>query len=220
MSDKNNLTHDPVTLARALIRRPSVTPEDAGALDVLQAALESMGFRCTRLPFEDIDNLYAEIGAGAPHFCFAGHTDVVPAGDADEWTSPPFDAAVKDGKLWGRGASDMKGAIAAFAGAAARAIKAGAVKGTLSLLITGDEEGKGVNGTVKMLEWLRDQNIKIDHCLVGEPSNPDAMGDMIKVGRRGSINCWPTASCRSRCLAMLAHGWQSVAMIQSMERVH
>ena len=194
MSEIETLARDPVALARALIRRPSVTPLDAGALDVLQQALEPLGFRCTRLPFEDVDNLYAEIGAGAPHFCYAGHTDVVPPGDEAAWTAPPFDAVVKDGKLWGRGASDMKGGIAAFASAAARAVKAGTVKGTLSLLITGDEEGKGVNGTVKVLQWLHERNIKIDHCLVGEPSNPDAMGDMIKVGRRGSINCWLTVT--------------------------
>ncbi|MAW78757.1 MAG: succinyl-diaminopimelate desuccinylase [Parvularcula sp.] len=192
MSEIETPLHDPVEIARALIRRPSVTPADEGALDILQEALSALGFRATRLPFEDVDNLYAEIGAGAPHFCFAGHTDVVPPGEADEWTSPPFDAAVKDGKLWGRGASDMKGAIAAFAAAASRAVRNGKVKGTLSFLITGDEEGKAVNGTVKMLQWLREQEIKIDHCLVGEPSNPDAMGDMIKVGRRGSINCWLT----------------------------
>ncbi len=185
---------DAVELARALIRCPSVTPADEGALDVLQSALEPLGFRCTRLPFEDVDNLYAEIGAGKPHLCFAGHTDVVPAGDESEWTSPPFGAELKGGNLWGRGASDMKGAVAAFAAAAARALKAGAVKGTLSLLITGDEEGKGVNGTVKVLQWLRSNNIEISHCLVGEPSNPDAMGDMIKVGRRGSVNCWLTVT--------------------------
>jgi succinyl-diaminopimelate desuccinylase len=183
---------DPLDLARALIRCPSVTPVDAGALGVLQAALEALGFSCTRLPFEGVDNLYAEISAGKPHLCFAGHTDVVPAGDEAEWTSPPFAAEVKDGKLWGRGAADMKGAIAAFAAAAARSLKAGTVKGTLSLLITGDEEGKGVNGTVRVLQWLRDNEIDIGHCLVGEPSNPDAIGDMIKVGRRGSINCWLT----------------------------
>jgi succinyl-diaminopimelate desuccinylase len=194
MSKSEMQTYDPVEIARALIRCPSVTPADEGALDVLQKALTALGFRCTRLPFEDIDNLYAEIGEGAPHFCFAGHTDVVPPGDADEWTSPPFDAAVKDGKLWGRGASDMKGAIAAFAAAAASALSAGKVKGKLSFLITGDEEAKGVNGTVKMLQWLRDEGVTIDHCLVGEPSNPDAMGDMIKVGRRGSINCWLTVT--------------------------
>ncbi len=194
MSKIDTLAQSPLELARALIRRPSVTPADAGALDVLEGALKPLGFRCTRLPFEDIDNLYAEIGQGGPHFCFAGHTDVVPPGDESDWTSAPFDATVKDGKLWGRGASDMKGAIAAFASAAARAVKSGAVKGKLSLLITGDEEGKGVNGTVRMLEWLRDQRITIDHCLVGEPSNPGAMGDMIKVGRRGSINCWLTVT--------------------------
>lgn len=194
MSKTDTALLDPVEIARALIRRPSVTPADEGALDVLQNSLAGLGFRVTRLPFEDVDNLYAEIGEGAPHFCFAGHTDVVPPGDADEWASPPFDAAVKDGKLWGRGAADMKGAIAAFAAAAAQALNSGAVKGKLSFLITGDEEGKAVNGTVKMLDWLHEQNIKIDHCLVGEPSNPDAMGDMIKVGRRGSINCWLTVT--------------------------
>ncbi|MEO1135050.1 MAG: succinyl-diaminopimelate desuccinylase [Pseudomonadota bacterium] len=185
---------DAVALARALIRRPSVTPADEGALDVLQSALERLGFRCARLPFDDVDNLYAEIGAGAPHFCFAGHTDVVPPGDSDDWTAPPFGADIRDGNLWGRGAADMKGAIAAFTAAAARAIEANAITGTLSFLITGDEEGKAINGTVKMLEWLRIKEIAIDHCLVGEPSNPDAMGDMIKVGRRGSINCWLTVS--------------------------
>ena len=194
MSKKDSALLDPINLARALIRCPSVTPADAGALDVLQAALEELGFSCTRLPFEDIDNLYAEIGAGAPHLCFAGHTDVVPPGDEGEWTSPPFDATLKDGKLWGRGASDMKGAIAAFAAAAARAIANGKIKGKLSLLITGDEEAKGVNGTVRMLPWLREHSIAIDHCIVGEPSNPDTIGDMIKVGRRGSINCWLTVT--------------------------
>jgi succinyl-diaminopimelate desuccinylase len=194
MSEIDKLATSPIDLARALIRRPSVTPLDAGALDVLEGALAAIGFRCTRLPFEEVDNLYAEIGEGGPHLCFAGHTDVVPPGDEAEWTSPPFDGEVRDGKLWGRGASDMKGAVAAFACAAARALKAGAVKGRLSFLITGDEEGKGVNGTVKVLQWLRDHNIDIDHCLVGEPSNPDAMGDMIKVGRRGSINCWLTVT--------------------------
>ncbi|GJL90818.1 succinyl-diaminopimelate desuccinylase [Hyphococcus sp.] len=194
MSKIDSQEHDAVELARALIRCPSVTPADEGALDILQSALSSMGFICTRLPFEDIDNLYAEIGEGSPHLCFAGHTDVVPPGAADEWTSPPFGAELIDGSLWGRGAADMKGAIAAFTAAAARALKAGANKGKLSFLITGDEEAKGVNGTVRVLQWMRDQNINIDHCLVGEPSNPDAIGDMIKVGRRGSINCWLTVT--------------------------
>jgi len=194
MSEIDDLRHNPVALAAALIRRPSVTPMDAGALDVLQAALEKIGFLCTRLPFEDIDNLYAEIGAGSPHLCFAGHTDVVPPGDETDWATPPFEASITDGKLWGRGAADMKGAIAAFAAAAARAIDGGKVKGKLSFLITGDEEGAAKNGTRKMLQWIAERHIKIDHCLVGEPSNPDAMGDMIKVGRRGSINCWLTVT--------------------------
>lgn len=183
---------DPVELARALIRRPSVTPADEGALDVLEGALEGLGFACARLKFADVDNLYARYGERRPHFLFAGHTDVVPAGDAAGWSAPPFDAALRNGRLWGRGAADMKGAVAAFAAAAARAIDAGAVKGSLSFLITGDEEGAAVNGTKKALEWLREQHVDIDHCLVGEPSNPEILGEMIKVGRRGSINCWLT----------------------------
>ncbi len=187
---------DPIELARDLIRRPSVTPADEGALDVLQGALSDLGFACTRLKFEDVDNLYACIGTKSPRFCFAGHTDVVPAGNVAGWSSPPFDAVLKNGKLWGRGAADMKGAIAAFAAAAARAVRSGAIKGSLAFLITGDEEGAAQNGTKKVLQWLRDENIQIDHCLVGEPSNPDAIGDMIKVGRRGSINCWLTVTGR------------------------
>ncbi|WP_411816865.1 succinyl-diaminopimelate desuccinylase [Hyphococcus sp. DH-69] len=185
---------DPLSLARDLIRCPSVTPTDAGALDLLERNLKALGFSCTRLPFEDVDNLFATIGSGEPHLCFAGHTDVVPPGDEGDWSTPPFKAIVHDGMLWGRGASDMKGAIAAFAAAASRALEAGKVKGSLSFLITGDEEGPAVNGTKKALEWMRDQNIRLSHCIVGEPSNPDAMGDMVKVGRRGSINCWLTVT--------------------------
>ena len=185
---------DPLELARDLIRRPSVTPADEGALDILQGALSGLGFACTRLKFEDVDNLYARIGERSPHLCFAGHTDVVPPGEIENWSSPPFDAALKKGKLWGRGAADMKGAIAAFAAAAARAVNKGAIKGSLSFLITGDEEGPAQNGTKKVLEWLTEKEISLDHCLVGEPSNPDALGDMIKVGRRGSINCWLTVT--------------------------
>ncbi len=183
---------DPIELSRALIRRPSVTPKDEGALDILESALASLGFQCTRLKFAEVDNLYAQYGESAPHFCFAGHTDVVPPGEESAWSAAPFDADIKDDHLWGRGASDMKSAIAAFVCAAERAINSGAVKGTLSFLITGDEEGPAVNGTRKMLEWLRDEKIDIDHCLVGEPSNPQTLGEMIKVGRRGSINCWLT----------------------------
>lgn len=185
---------DPLELAQALIRRPSVTPADAGALDILENALSSIGFDCTRLKFGDVDNLFARYGTGKPHFCFAGHTDVVPEGDPASWSSPPYEATLKDGALWGRGAADMKGAIAAFAAAAARTIANGEITGSLSFLITGDEEGPAINGTRKVLDWMREQKIDIDHCLVGEPSNPDALGDMIKVGRRGSINCWLTVT--------------------------
>ena len=156
---------DPLALARALIERPSVTPDDAGALDVLQSALEKLGFTCTRLPFGEgeakndpiIDNLYARIGEAAPNFCFAGHTDVVPVGDQAAWTAPPFGAEVRDGFLYGRGASDMKGAIAAFV-AGAQAVLEQGVNGSISLLITGDEEGLAVNGTRKVLSWLTERN--------------------------------------------------------------
>ncbi|SOD92084.1 succinyl-diaminopimelate desuccinylase [Caenispirillum bisanense] len=181
---------DPLPLARALIRRASVTPRDAGALDVLQAALESLGFRCTRLPFGEgearVDNLYARLGDEGPNFCFAGHTDVVPVGEG--WTVDPFGAEVIDGRLFGRGAADMKGAIAAFVAAVARLLAERDPRGSISLLITGDEEGDAVNGTVKVLEWLAEQGETLDHCLVGEPTNPARLGDMMKIGRRGSLN--------------------------------
>jgi succinyl-diaminopimelate desuccinylase len=179
----NNVVIDALALAQALIRRPSVTPEDAGALDVLEAVLKDIGFTTHRLPFGDIDNLYARLGDAGPHFCFAGHTDVVPAGEG--WNADPFAAEVKDGILYGRGAADMKSAIAAFVSAAARI---GAPKGSISLLITGDEEGIAINGTVKLLEWLKARGEKIDHCVVGEPTSVGQAGDTLKIGRRGSIN--------------------------------
>ncbi|MHA1536444.1 MAG: succinyl-diaminopimelate desuccinylase [Alphaproteobacteria bacterium] len=184
---------DPIELARNLIRCPSVTPADAGALDVLQGALEGLGFVCHRLPFGEgearIDNLYARLGTEAPNFCFAGHTDVVPVGDRGGWSVDPFAGELKDGDLWGRGAADMKGAIAAFVAGTARFLAAtgGACKGSISLLITGDEEGDALNGTLKVLQWLADKGEKIDDCLVGEPTNPGALGEMIKIGRRGSL---------------------------------
>ena len=184
---------DPIELTRALIRCPSVTPVDEGALDVLQAALVALGFACTRLPFGEgadrVDNLYARLGDAAPNFCFAGHTDVVPVGERSAWSVDPFGGELKDGTLYGRGAADMKGAIAAFVAAVARfkATRGGDIPGSISLLITGDEEGDAVNGTVKVLGWLKQTGEAIDDCLVGEPTNPEALGEMIKIGRRGSL---------------------------------
>jgi succinyl-diaminopimelate desuccinylase len=183
---------DPVALAQALIRRPSVTPADAGAMDVLQQTLADLGFRCRRLRFGEIENLYARHGDGRPNLCFAGHTDVVPVGDAEAWTTDPFEGEIRLGALYGRGSVDMKGAVAAFAAAAARAIADGSVKGSISFLITGDEEGVAVDGTVKVVEALLAEGEAVDHCIVGEPSSSEKLGDMIKVGRRGSLNAWIT----------------------------
>jgi succinyl-diaminopimelate desuccinylase len=184
-----------VALTRALIRRPSVTPADAGALDVLQARLDAAGFRTHRLPFSeagtpDIDNLYARIGDSPPFLLFAGHTDVVPPGDAQKWRVDPFSGEIVDGEMFGRGAADMKGGIAAFAAAAFDWIaKNGApTKGSIGFLITGDEEGPAINGTVKMLDWLAASGERFDHCIVGEPTNAQTLGDTIKIGRRGSLN--------------------------------
>ncbi len=184
----------PLDLAQRLIRCPSVTPRDEGALDILQEALETLGFQCTRLPFsedgaEDVDNLYARLGTAEPHFCYGGHTDVVPVGDREGWTVDPFGAEVIDGVLYGRGASDMKAGIAAFVAATARflARRGPDFGGSLSLLITGDEEGVGINGTRKLVRWLEERGETLNHCLVGEPTNPDALGDMVKVGRRGNL---------------------------------
>lgn len=177
---------DPLALAQALIRCPSVTPADAGALDVVAAALRPLGFSVTRLDFGATPNLFAWRGSGAPHLCFAGHTDVVPPGAAP-WTTDPFGAEVRDGALFGRGATDMKGAIAAFI-AAIPAACPGNSPGTLSLLITGDEEGPATDGTVKVLAWMAEHGHIPDMCLVGEPTSRVALGDTIKVGRRGSLN--------------------------------
>lgn len=184
---------DPVALAQALIRCPSVTPKDEGALGVLKRALMPLGFSCELLAFEEpgtprTENLYAQVGTGAPLFCFAGHTDVVPPGDAKLWRHDPFAAVIEDGVLYGRGAADMKGAVAAFTAAAARHLAKGPLKGSIALLITGDEEGDAVNGTQKVLSWLKDKAIKLDHCVVGEPSSVETVGDQLKVGRRGSLN--------------------------------
>lgn len=182
---------DAVALTQALIRCPSVTPDDAGALAVLEAALAPLGFACHRLRFEQegtapIENLYARWGSEAPHFCFAGHTDVVPPGEG--WTHDPFAAVIADGALHGRGAADMKSAVAAFVAAAARVIADAPPKGSISLLITGDEEGPAINGTAKMLGWLKERGERIDHCVVGEPTSVATAGDTLKIGRRGSVN--------------------------------
>ncbi|NQW00853.1 MAG: succinyl-diaminopimelate desuccinylase [Rhodospirillales bacterium] len=186
---------DPIQFSQELIRCPSVTPVDAGALDVLQGTLQELGFTCHRLPFAedgtpDVDNLYARIGTTGPHFCFAGHTDVVPVGNPDDWSVDPFVATIKDGHLFGRGASDMKCAVACFTAAVARllAAKGPSLAGSISFLITGDEEGPAINGTRKMLEWLNSRDETVDHCLVGEPTSVSQVGDMAKIGRRGSLN--------------------------------
>ncbi|MFQ5534555.1 MAG: succinyl-diaminopimelate desuccinylase [Sphingomonadales bacterium] len=190
------MTIDPVQLTAELVRAPSVTPDVGAGLDLLTKILEGLGFQCSRMVFSeagtpDVDNLYARIGTTRPNFCFAGHMDVVPAGDEAGWTVDPFGGQIIDGVLYGRGASDMKGAIAAFTAAAERflARKAGTGFGSLSLLITGDEEGPAINGTAKVLDWMADRGEIIDACLVGEPTNPARLGQAIKVGRRGSLNC-------------------------------
>jgi succinyl-diaminopimelate desuccinylase len=186
--------HDPLALAQALIRCPSVTPEEGGALSFLEGVLQPAGFACHRLTMSgpgtpDVENLYARLGTGSPHLCFAGHTDVVPVGDAAGWSHPPFAADIVDGVLYGRGAVDMKGAIACFAAAALGHIEAsgGLPRGSLSFLITGDEEGPGVNGTPKVLEWLRARGEAPDACVVGEPTSSQAVGDEVKIGRRGAV---------------------------------
>jgi succinyl-diaminopimelate desuccinylase len=179
---------DAVELTRELIRKPSVTPADAGAMDLVEATLAALGFACRRMRFGQIENLYARFGTARPNLCFAGHTDVVPVGDAAAWSADAFAAQERDGVLIGRGAVDMKSAIAAFAAAAQGAIARGEVTGSLSFLITGDEEGVAVDGTKRVVEALAAEGETIDHCVVGEPTSAEAFGDMVKVGRRGSIN--------------------------------
>ncbi len=187
-------TADPITLLQTLIRCPSVTPQEAGVLGALEDVLKPAGFDCMRLPFSadntpDVDNLFARLGTTGPHLCFAGHVDVVPTGDDALWTYPPFDAQIHDGVLYGRGACDMKGSVAAFAAAAIDVATefGGKLPGSVSMLITGDEEGPAINGTVKMLAWLNENDQLPDECLVGEPSCSERFGDTIKNGRRGSI---------------------------------
>ena len=181
-----------VDLAARLIRCQSVTPAEGGALTLLAQELDALGFDCVWLPFGEgparIDNLFARRGQDGPHFAFAGHTDVVPVGDASAWRHAPFSGALEDGKLFGRGAADMKGGIAAFV-AAVRQFVNTHLAGSISLIITGDEEGDAEYGTVKMVEWMKAHNHLPDLCVVGEPTNPQRLGDVIKNGRRGSLSC-------------------------------
>ena len=188
------MIHPAVALLRDLIRCPSVTPADAGALGVLEDMLKSAGFATHRVAFSapgtpDIDNLYARIGTSAPCLLFAGHTDVVPPGNAADWRFDPFSGEIADGQIWGRGAADMKGGVAASVAAALAWLEKHGVpeQGSIGFLITGDEEGPAVNGTVKLLDWARARGERFDHCILGEPTNPDALGGMIKIGRRGSL---------------------------------
>jgi succinyl-diaminopimelate desuccinylase len=189
------MTADPIAIARDLVRCRSVTPEDGGALGVLQSVLTQAGFTVHRTVFTEpgtaaIDNLYARIGTAKPNLVFAGHTDVVPPGNESAWTHPPFDGEVANEMFYGRGAVDMKGGIAAFVAAALDYLdaKSGKPKGSISLLITGDEESVAVNGTIKLLKWAAERGEAFDHCILGEPSNVDAVGDTVKAGRRGSLN--------------------------------
>jgi succinyl-diaminopimelate desuccinylase len=189
------MSADPVALAQGLLRCRSVTPEDGGALAYLEGVLKTAGFTVHRMVFSeagtpDIENLYARIGTSAPHLMFAGHTDVVPPGDERAWSHPPFAAQIEDGVLYGRGAVDMKGGIAACVAAALDhlAVHGGKPKGSISFLITGDEESVAVNGTIKLLDWAHKRGETFDHCILAEPSNRETLGDTIKIGRRGSLN--------------------------------
>ncbi len=199
-SDKNpdisynyTMPYDVIELTQNLIKCPSITPKDEGALVYLSEKLSELGFKCHRVDFgegdEHVPNLFARLGSKSPHICYAGHTDVVPTGPADKWSYPPFDAHIENSILYGRGASDMKGSVAAFVAALSRYLENNHLKeGSISLLITGDEEGPAINGTVKVLEWMKENNHLPDVALVGEPTNPDILGQEIKIGRRGSLN--------------------------------
>jgi len=175
-------------LAKELIRRPSITPKDAGTINLLAKNLKSLGFKCEIINFKNVKNLYAKLGKSSPNFCYAGHTDVVPPGNISDWSVNPFKPAVKNKKLIGRGANDMKASIACFVAAVSKfKAKNKKFKGSISLLITGDEEGIAINGTKRVVKYLKRKREKINFCMVGEPTNPNKLGEMIKIGRRGSI---------------------------------
>jgi len=191
----HNINFDPIKLTQALVQCRSITPKDEGALGIVENHLNKIGFSCTRLPFTDqqsydVNNLFATIGSTGKHLAFAGHTDVVPPGNKNSWTYPPFSGKIVGDKLYGRGSEDMKSNIACFIAATNDFVsKYGSnFKGKLSFIITGDEEGEAINGTSKMMEWIKNNNIKIDQCIVGEPTSNQQIGDKIKIGRRGSIN--------------------------------
>ena len=185
---------DPVALTQALVRCPSVTPAEGGALTLLENLLRPVGFDCHRLTMTepgtpDVENLYARLGGSGPHLCFAGHTDVVPPGDATAWSHPPFAGVIAAGQLYGRGTVDMKGAIACFVAAVGRTLAGCKISGgSISVLITGDEEGPSINGTMKVLDWMVARGEIPDAAIVGEPSNPTVLGQEIKIGRRGSLS--------------------------------
>lgn len=191
MTDTAN--HATIRLAQELIRCPSVTPQEGGALTLLAEKLLQAGFAVERVTFKapntpDIDNLYARHGTREPCFVFAGHTDVVPTGDIAQWQHDPFAGTIEDGKLYGRGACDMKGGVAAMVTAALDFVRSNpAFNGSIAFLLTGDEEGPAINGTIKLLEWAKARGETFSHCLLGEPTNPDQLGEMIKIGRRGSL---------------------------------
>ncbi|MEI6800458.1 MAG: succinyl-diaminopimelate desuccinylase [Pseudomonadota bacterium] len=188
-------TTDPVALTAALIRCPSVTPEDGGAMGVLESLLGAAGFECHRADRGGVANLYARWGQKGANrsFGFNGHVDVVPVGDLAAWTQDPFGAAVVDGWMFGRGATDMKSAVAAFAAAAVDFVQSTPPEGAVILTITGDEEGPSVDGTVALLDWMAQNGERMTHCLVGEPTCPNTLGEMMKIGRRGSLTAWITA---------------------------
>ncbi len=182
---------DPVAHLQALIRCPSVTPNEGGALDYLERELIALGFAVERPTFSDnhtpdVENLFARLGNTAPGLLFAGHTDVVPTGDEASWTHPPFSGAIDDGQIWGRGAVDMKGGVASFLAACAEVVSEGSLKGSIAFAITGDEEGPAINGTAKLMAWADERGHRFDACILGEPTNASEMGEAIKVGRRGS----------------------------------
>ena len=193
------INFDPISLTQALVKCPSITPKDEGALDVVEKHLSHLGFNCTRLPFSgnnsyDVDNLFATIGSSGKHLAFAGHTDVVPPGNEDSWKYHPFSATIDGDKLYGRGSEDMKSNIACFISATNKFIQkySANFNGKLSFIITGDEEKKAVNGTIKMMEWTKKNNIIFNQCIVGEPTSNKQVGDKIKIGRRGSVSFFLT----------------------------